>query len=39
MAARLGHADPSITFRIYAHLIQEQLDEAAVIFARAVQAS
>jgi hypothetical protein len=32
----LGHADPSITLRVYAHVISEQLAEAAVIFARAV---
>jgi integrase len=36
VAARLGHADPSITLRVYAHVIGEQLAEAAVIFARAV---
>jgi integrase len=38
VAARLGHADPSITLRVYAHVIQEQLAEAAVIFACAVEA-
>ena len=37
VAARLGHADPSITLRVYAHVIGEQLAEAAVIFARAVE--
>jgi hypothetical protein len=31
VAARLGHADPSITLRAYAHVISEQLAEAAVI--------
>jgi integrase len=36
VAARLGHADPSITLRVYAHVISEQLAEAAAIFARAV---
>jgi len=36
VAARLGHVDPSITLRVYAHVISEQLAEAAVIFARAV---
>jgi integrase len=35
---RLGHADPSITLRVYAHVIGEQLAEAAAIFARAVEA-
>ena len=38
VAARLGHADPSITLRVYAHVIGEQLAEAAVIFASAVEA-
>jgi hypothetical protein len=37
-AARLGHADPSITLRVHAHVIGEQLAEAAVIFACAVEA-
>ncbi len=36
VAARLGHADPSITLRVYAHVISEQLAKAAAIFARAV---
>ena len=36
VAARLGHADPSITLRVYAHVISDQLTEAADIFARAV---
>ena len=35
VAARLGHADPSITLRVYAHVISDQLTEAADIFARA----
>ncbi|MGK5551206.1 tyrosine-type recombinase/integrase [Actinomadura kijaniata] len=34
VAARLGHADPPITLRVYAHVINEQLAEAAEIFAR-----
>jgi len=38
VAARLGHADPSITLRVYAHVISEQLAEAADIFARAIDA-
>jgi integrase len=37
VAARLGHADPSITLRVYAHVISEQLAEAAVIFAHAIE--
>ncbi len=39
VAARLGHADPSITLRVYAHVISDQLTEAAVIFARVVAAT
>jgi integrase len=38
VAARLGHADPSTTLRVYAHVISEQLAEAADIFASAVGA-
>jgi integrase len=34
VAARLGHADPAITLRVYAHVINEQLAEAAEIFAK-----
>jgi integrase len=29
VAARLGHADTSITLRVYAHVISDQLTEAA----------
>ena len=36
VAARLGHADPSITLRVYAHVISDQLTAAADIFARAI---
>jgi integrase len=36
VAARLGHADPSITLRVYAHVTSDQLTEAAEIFARAI---
>jgi integrase len=36
VAARLGHADPSIALRVYAHVISDQLTEAADIFARTV---
>jgi len=39
VAARLGHADPSITLRVYAHVISDQLSETADIFARAVAAT
>jgi len=36
VAARPGHPDPSITLRVYAHIISDQLTEAADIFARAI---
>ena len=36
VAARLGHVDPSITLRVYAHVISDQLTDVADIFARAV---
>jgi integrase len=39
VAARLGHADPSMTLRVYARVISDQLTEAADIFARAVAAT
>ena len=39
VAARLGHADPSVTLRVYAHVSRDQVAEAAHIFARSVQAS
>jgi integrase len=36
VAARLGHADPSITLRVCAHVIREQVAAAADIFARSI---
>src|SRR5262245_27592845 len=36
VANRLGHADPSTTLRVYAHVIREQVAEAADIFARSI---
>jgi integrase len=39
VAARLGHADPSITLRVYAHVISDQLSAAAGIFTRAIAAT
>ena len=39
VAARLGHADPAITLRVYAHVLREQAAGVADIFARAVDAS
>ena len=38
VAARLGHADPSVTLRVYAHVIRDQAAEAADIFARLIPA-
>jgi integrase len=38
VAARLGHADPAITLRVYAHLIRSAEAAAADIFAQAVKA-
>jgi integrase len=37
VAARLGHADPSITLSVYAHVVNEQLAEAADVFAKRVE--
>ncbi|MFC4118486.1 tyrosine-type recombinase/integrase [Nonomuraea zeae] len=37
VAARLGHADPAITLRVYAHVIHEQAATASDVFARAVE--
>jgi integrase len=37
VAARLGHADPAITLRVYAHVIRSAEAAAADIFAQAVQ--
>lgn len=39
VAARLGHADPAITLRVYAHVIRTAEAAAADIFAEAVEAS
>ena len=36
VAARLGHADPAITLRVYAHVIRTAEAAAADIFAQAV---
>jgi microcystin-dependent protein len=36
VAARLGHADPAITLRVYAHVIRAAEAAAADIFAQAV---
>ncbi|HET7477077.1 MAG TPA: tyrosine-type recombinase/integrase [Dermatophilaceae bacterium] len=34
VASRLGHADPAITLRVYAHVLGDQATEAAVVFER-----
>lgn len=39
VAARLGHADPAITLRVYAHVIGSAEAAAADIFADAVKAA
>lgn len=39
VAARLGHADPAITLRVYAHVLREQAAGVADVFARAIEAS
>jgi integrase len=39
VAARLGHADPAITLRVYAHVIRTAETAAADIFAEAVNAA
>ncbi|WP_219534630.1 integrase [Nonomuraea guangzhouensis] len=36
VAARFGHADPSITLRVYAHVIRAAEASAADIFAQAI---
>ncbi|MGP3934237.1 tyrosine-type recombinase/integrase [Nonomuraea sp. KM88] len=36
VAARLGHADPSITLRVYAHVIRAAEASAAEVFAKAI---
>ena len=35
VAARLGHADPSVTLRVYAHVIQDLAPAVADTFAKA----
>ena len=37
--ARLGHADPAITLRVYAHVIRTAEAAAADIFAQAIKAA
>ncbi|GAA3471950.1 hypothetical protein GCM10018965_065030 [Nonomuraea roseola] len=37
VAARLGHADPAITLRVYAHVVHEQATASANVFASMVE--
>ena len=39
MAARLGHADPAVTSRIYSHVLREHTLGVGDVFAQAVKAS
>ncbi|MEO7060210.1 MAG: site-specific integrase, partial [Lapillicoccus sp.] len=37
VAHRLGHADPSITLRVYAHVLDDQASHAATVFAEVLR--
>lgn len=37
VASRLGHTDPAITLRVYAHVLGDQAAEVADVFARALE--
>jgi integrase len=39
VAARLGHADPAVTLRVYAHVLREHAAGVGDIFAQAVTSS
>jgi integrase len=39
VAARLGHADPSVTLRVYAHVIREHAARVGDVFAREIKAA
>jgi integrase len=39
VAARLGHADPAVTLRVYSHVLREHAVSVGDIFAQAVNAS
>jgi integrase len=39
VATRLGHADPAITLRVYAHVISFQMAAVADVFAKAIEAA
>lgn len=36
VASRLGHSDPAITLRVYAHVLDDQASQAATVFERLV---
>jgi integrase len=38
VAARLGHTDPAVTLRVYAHVLREQAPQVADLFAEAMRA-
>jgi integrase len=39
VAARLGHADPAVTLRVYSHVLREHAQGVGDVFAQAIQAS
>jgi integrase len=39
VAARLGHADPAVTLRVYSHVLREHGHGVSDVFAQAIQAS
>ncbi|GAA4605503.1 hypothetical protein GCM10023195_19180 [Actinoallomurus liliacearum] len=39
VTARLGHADPAITLRVYAHVVRSAETAAADVFAKAIKAA
>jgi integrase len=39
VAARLGHADPAVTLRVYSHVLREHAADVGDIFAQAVNGS
>jgi len=36
VAARLGHADPAVTLRVYSHVLREQIRRVGDVFAQAI---
>ncbi len=39
VAARLGHADPAVTLRVYSHVLREHAQGVGDVFAQAIKAS